>query len=70
MKEKGHIITKTCKRLTRTEREEQQEYWRIKKQDSRAKRSSQKIRRDKEKDRTYRRSMSEGPNLLPYISVY
>ena len=68
MKEKGNIITKTCKRLTRTEREKEREYWIIKKQESRAKRSSQNICRYKEKDRAYIHNMSESPNLLTQTS--
>ena len=41
--------------LTRAEREKKREYWRGKKRESRARRSVQKIRRVREKDREYRK---------------
>ena len=42
---------------TRSEKEKQREYWRRKKAESRARRSSQKHRRYKEWDRSYRRDI-------------
>lgn len=39
--------------MTRKAQDRQRTYWRIKQQESRSKRSSQKIRRKKEKDRIY-----------------
>lgn len=60
-------VVNKSKVLTRTEREKQREYWRIKKKQSREKQTSQKTRRCKEKDKSYRQACrkGKGPKTTP-----
>ena len=53
--------------LTRAEREKKREYWRGKKRESRARRSGQKIRREREKDREYRKDARSAPERDKFI---
>ena len=54
--------------LTRSEREKQREHWRRKQAESRARRSSQKHRRCKEKDRMYHEEIRKNSETEPRIS--
>ena len=63
-KEKGivEVIKAKSQILTRSEREKKREYWKMKQRQSRLKRSGQKSRRVREKDRSYRTEMRQKTN--------